>query len=208
KGQEIPMHDPRVKSGVGLQYALAVNGADHWFAQHDPFFTSVDSPGVKAASMLGLSEPVEALDLSCKKVRHVLYTSFLNSAYDLLGVCVFGFIARSVTPLDKLLNAVEAVTGWETSWWEILKAGERALAMAKTYNARQGLTIANDSLPEKFFKPFNGGPQDGKPGLDPEAFKEAIQAFYEMAGWEAETGKPKAAKLYELGLDWLVDKKN
>ncbi|HKL13051.1 MAG TPA: aldehyde ferredoxin oxidoreductase family protein, partial [Halanaerobiales bacterium] len=29
KGQELPMHDPRVKTGVGLQYALADYGADH-----------------------------------------------------------------------------------------------------------------------------------------------------------------------------------
>ncbi|MHB8985901.1 MAG: aldehyde ferredoxin oxidoreductase family protein [Eubacteriales bacterium] len=204
KGQEVPMHDPRVKSGVGLQYALAVNGADHWFAQHDPFFTGKDSPGTQAASCIGLGEPVDAVDLGCKKVRLILYTSYLNSAYDLLGVCVFGYIARSATPLDKLLAAVMAVTGWKTTWWELLKAGERALAMAKEFNARQGLTIDDDRLPEKFFTPFSGGPRDGSPGLEREKFKEAVRLFYEMAGWDAGTGRPKPAKLCELGLEWLA----
>lgn len=207
KGQEVPMHDPRVKSGVGFQYALAVNGADHWFAQHDPFFTSVDSLGVKATSSIGLGEPVDAEDLGHRKVRQVLYTSYLNGVYDMLGVCVFGYVARSITPLNKLLTTVTAVTGWETTWWELLKAGERFLAMAKEYNACQGLTIADDRLPEKFHTPIRGGPQDGKPGLDREKFNEAVKLFYEMAGWDAGTSRPRAAKLYELGLDWLVDKK-
>ncbi|NPV74619.1 MAG: aldehyde ferredoxin oxidoreductase family protein [Pelotomaculum sp.] len=206
KGQEVPMHDPRVKSGVGLQYALSVNGADHWFAQHDPFFTGKDGFGVKGGAPIGLGEPVEAEDLSHRKVRQVLYTSYLNGAYDLLGACVFGFVARSLTPLDKLLELVEAVTGWKTSWWELLKAGERYLAMAKEYNARQGLTINDDYLPEKFFAPLKGGPVDGKPGLDREKFKEAVRLFYEMAGWDGDTGRPLAAKLYELDLDWLVEK--
>ncbi|AEG13808.1 Aldehyde ferredoxin oxidoreductase [Desulfofundulus kuznetsovii DSM 6115] len=205
KGQEVPMHDPRVKSGVGLQFALAVNGADHWFAQHDPFFTSKDASGVQAAAAIGLGEAVEANDLSYRKVRHILYTSYLNGVYDMLGVCVFGYIARSLTPLDKLLNLVEAVTGWKTSWWELLKAGERFLAMAKEYNARQGLTFDDDRLPEKFFTSMNGGPRDGEPGLDRDKFYKAVRLFYEMAGWEVDTGRPAKAKLYELGLDWLVE---
>lgn len=206
KGQEVPMHDPRVKSGVGLQYALSFNGADHWFAQHDPFFTSKDSFGTRAASLIGLSRPVEAEDIGYNKVRQVLYTSYLNGVYDMLGVCIFGYTARSVTSLDMLLTLVEAVTGWETSWWELLKAGERYLAMAKEYNWRMGFTIKDDRLPEKFFEPFNGGPLDGKKGLDRNDFNKAIELFYEMAGWEVSTSRPKAAKLYELGLDWLVEK--
>lgn len=206
KGQEVPMHDPRAKSGIGLQYALAVNGADHWFAQFDHFFTSMDSLGVKTTSCLGLIEPVDVVDLGHRKVRQVLYTSYLNGVYDLLGVCVFGYVVRSVVPLDKLLTTVMAVTGWETTWWELLKAGERFLAMAKEYNACQGLTIADDRLPEKFHTPISGGPQDGKPGLDREKFNEAVKLYYEMAGWDPGTGRPRAAKLYELGLDWLVDK--
>ncbi|MCJ7640274.1 MAG: hypothetical protein MUO29_00105, partial [Desulfobacterales bacterium] len=39
KGQEIPMHDPRVKVGVGMGYAIATYGADHMNAPHDPFFS-------------------------------------------------------------------------------------------------------------------------------------------------------------------------
>ncbi|MBA7530036.1 hypothetical protein ES705_22239 [subsurface metagenome] len=58
KGQEIPMHDPRLKTGVGLQYALSDYGADHMKAAHDPFFKDQDSVGVKEMKELGILEPV------------------------------------------------------------------------------------------------------------------------------------------------------
>ncbi|GAJ01651.1 unnamed protein product, partial [marine sediment metagenome] len=58
KGQEIPMHDPRLKTGVGLQYALSDYGADHMKAAHDPFFKDKDSVGIKEMKDLGILEPV------------------------------------------------------------------------------------------------------------------------------------------------------
>ena len=47
KGQEIPMHDPRVKTGVGMQYALSDYGADHMKTAHDEYFKDQDIWGVK-----------------------------------------------------------------------------------------------------------------------------------------------------------------
>ena len=55
KGQEIAMHDPRVKTGLGLQYALSSHGADHWVAQHDPLYAQAGSPGLKGLGPIGIS---------------------------------------------------------------------------------------------------------------------------------------------------------
>jgi len=57
KGQEVPMHDARVKTGLGLQYALSPNGADHWFAQHDPLFATEANSGVVDGASLGIEAP-------------------------------------------------------------------------------------------------------------------------------------------------------
>ncbi len=202
KGQEAPMHDPRIKSGLGLQYALSVNGADHWYAQHDPFFATADGFGVIEMSALGITEPVEPLDTGASKVRMIFYTSLLNSAYDVLGVCMFGYVARSLIPLDKLAAAVKAATGWNTSWWEMIKAGERALAMAREYNRRQGLAAADDRLPRLFYSFLEKGPFGGKITLEKEQFEAAVALYYGMAGWTAEGGVTES-KLEELGLAWL-----
>lgn len=204
KGQEVPMHDPRVKTGLGLQYALSFNGADHWFAQHDPFFATKDGFGTQAMALLGLSEPVGVTDLGVNKVKLILYTSYLISLYDMLGACALGFVARSVVPLKSLVELVEAATGWETSLWELMKAGERSHAMGRTFNTRCGLTRKDDRLPAKFFNPINKGPLDGKMPIDERAFQEAVDLYYEMAGWDKERGSLSRGKLAELGLEWLL----
>ncbi len=203
KGQELPMHDPRVKTGFGMQYALAPQGADHQYAQHDPFFVPGNPLGQKAGRPLGILEGVPATDLSWRKVRNILYTSFLNFSYDSLGACVFGFIARSVTPYNILLEIIEAVTGWETSLWELMKIGERLNTMARLFNCREGFGRDDDRIPERLFTPLKSGPNKGSLAIPPDDFRKALDLYYAMAGWD-EAGRPREGKLLELGLDWLA----
>ena len=40
--------------------------------------------------------------------------------------------------------------------------------------------------------------------VDPEQFLTARRLYYEMAGWDAETGEPPAARLAELEVDTSV----
>ncbi len=193
-----------MKTGLGLQFALAPNGADHWFAQHDPLFASEASPGVAALAPLGLRGPVSPLDLGLEKVRLVWLTSVLNSLYDCLGVCMFGAVARSMTPIHSYVELVAAATGWETSLPELLQAGERALAMARMFNVREGFGPDADALPSRFFAPMADGPLEGKNAIDPSLFATAVDLYYGMSGWDADSGAPSAAKMAELGLDEVL----
>jgi aldehyde:ferredoxin oxidoreductase len=36
--------------------------------------------------------------------------------------------------LTKLVEVVQAITGWETGLWELLKVGERTVTMARVFN--------------------------------------------------------------------------
>jgi aldehyde:ferredoxin oxidoreductase len=38
-----------------------------------------------------------------------------------------------------------------------------------------------------------------------EEFAWALVRYYELAGWDVATGTPTAAKLRELGLDWVAE---
>jgi aldehyde:ferredoxin oxidoreductase len=49
-----------------------------------------------------------------------------------------------------------------------------------------------------------GGPSDGLV-VTVEEFERAKDWYYEMAGWDVETGNPTRQKLEELELDWLAD---
>ena len=42
------------------------------------------------------------------------------------------------------------------------------------------------------------------PNRDFEEFKEAVDTYYAMMGWD-ELGRPTAAKLYALGVGWVAD---
>jgi aldehyde:ferredoxin oxidoreductase len=201
KGQELPFQDPRVKTGLGLQFALAPNGADHWFAQHDPLYGTDASPGVAALAPLGMLRSVSPLDLGPEKVRVIRQTSVLNSLYDCLGVCIFGAVARSMTSINSYVELVAAATGWETSLFELMQAGERALAMSRVFNVREGFGPAADTLPALFFTPFADGPLAGQNALDPDEFAEAVRMYYGMSGWDPDSGLPTAEKMAELGLD-------
>jgi aldehyde:ferredoxin oxidoreductase len=201
KGQELPMHDPRGKTGQGLSFALSPTGADHVEAPHDTPFAA-PGPMMGRVAPLGLLEPVSALDLGAAKVRNYTYLQFVWSLYNSLGVC--NFVAGPVwaLPLNQLVEVVKAVTGWETSLWELMTAGERAVTMARVFNLREGLGRKDDTLPDRLFEPLENGPLQGQ-GMDRKEFEEALTMYYEAMGWDPEDGVPTKGKLAELNLLWL-----
>ncbi len=205
KRQEIPLHDPRVKTGVGLQYALADYGADHMKAPHDPFFKDQDSVGIKEMKGLGVLEPVSPTDIGQKKVALFKLMDIYWSLLDTLGVCVFGYVPRTLGTLDELLEIIRSTTSWRTTWFELMRLGERSINMARIFNYREGFTSKDDTLPEVFYHNFKGGPLDGKFAINKEDFQKAIRLRYKLMGWDNDTGIPTSATLTELGLDWLVD---
>ena len=205
KRQEIPMHDPRVKTGVGLQYALSDNGADHMKAPHDPFFKDKDSVGVKEMKGLGILEPVSPTDIGEKKVALFKLLDIYWTVFDILGVCDFGYAPRSVGTMEELLEIIRASTGWRTTWFELMKLGERSINMARIFNYREGFTSKDDTLPEVFYHNFKGGPLDGQGAINKKDFEKAIKLRYELMGWDSDSGIPTPAKLIELDLDWLIE---
>ena len=205
KRQEIPMHDPRLKTGVGLQYALSDYGADHMKAAHDPFFKDKDSVGIKEMKGLGILEPVSPTDIGEKKVALFKLLDIYWTVFDILGVCDFGYVPRSVGTMEELLEIIKSATGWKTTWFELMKLGERSINMARIFNYREGFTSQDDTLPEVFYHNFKGGPLDGQGAINKEDFQKALRLRYQLMGWNPDTGIPTPAKLLELSLDWLID---
>ncbi|GAI84365.1 unnamed protein product, partial [marine sediment metagenome] len=100
KRQEIPMHDPRVKTGVGLQYVLSDYGADHMKAAHDSFFKDKDSVGIKEMKGLGILEPVSPTDMGEKKVILFKLLDIYWTVFDILGVCDFGYVPKLMSLIE------------------------------------------------------------------------------------------------------------
>jgi len=200
KGQPLPIHEPRGKAGLALAYSISPTGADHLEHPHDPVFET--EAGLKSVLPLGIIEPLPAVDLSAKKVRMFIYLQNLYSMFNSIGLCVLtgGFFGGPVS-VNAIPEYVNAVTGWDTSLWELLKVGERHSAMARVFNLREGFSSKDDTLPERIFEPLEGGALQGK-RIDREEFEKALKTYYRMMGWD-DNGVPLESKLEELELDWL-----
>jgi aldehyde:ferredoxin oxidoreductase len=201
KGQELPMHDPRGKAGLGLAYAVSPTGADHLQHAHDPVFIRPS----RFMETFGLTEGVDPNSLGPEKVRLFVYAQLWWSLLDCLGACKFIFVPHNAGVLnsDHLVELVNATTGWNTSLWSLMKASERALNLAGCFNLREGFTAADDKLPERFFEELAFGSRKGSK-LDKKEFDEALHLYYEMMGWNRNTRVPTVAKLDELDLDWAA----
>ena len=91
KGQEISMHDPRVKVGVGIGFAVSPYGADHMTAVHDNVLAEEKSYALKSVKPLGIYEPMPATEISAQKVRNYKILENFWRTQDALGLCVFGY---------------------------------------------------------------------------------------------------------------------
>ncbi len=201
KGQELPMHDPRGKTGQGLSFAISPTGADHVRAPHDTAFQA-SGPNLDRIAPLGILEPIPTKEMGPRKARNFTYLQFIWSLYESLGVC--NFVAGPVwaLTLPKLVEVVQAVTGWETSLWELMKVGERTITMARVFNLREGFGRKDDTLPDRLYEPLESGALQGQ-GLDRGEFEDLLTLYYETMGWDPKDGVPTRGKLAELNLYWL-----
>jgi aldehyde:ferredoxin oxidoreductase len=195
KGQELPMHEPRCKMGLGFGYSISPTGADHCHNIHDTGYEMKIGAGPQAT---GILDPLPSQDLSAGKVRMQLYGSLWQHTMNCLLFCQFVPLAS-----DRMAALVNGITGWNTNLWELMKVGERCITMARAYNVREGIGKGADTLPKRFMTPFTSGPLAGV-AIKEADLRNAVSTYYEMVGWDAD-GKPTAGKLEELGIGWVAD---
>jgi len=198
KGQEFPMHDPRWQFGLGIGYATSPTGADHMHNFHDSGI-SMEVGASRMKSLGVFTEPVERTTLPPVKpilAATVIRVQVMNNC---VGICMF-----LPYRLSHFREIVAAVTGWDVSDLELLRVGERALALARLFNAREGSTPSDDTHHPRFTEPLMLAGEEG--ASIPEAeMRKAVDLYYEVQGWDKTTGAPTRAKLHELSLGWAVD---
>jgi aldehyde:ferredoxin oxidoreductase len=203
KGQELPLHDPRIKVGVGLSYALCTYGADHMNAPHDPSFVDPNSFSFKSVNPLGVYRAMPATQISNDKVRSFVILENFWRMLDSLGLCVFGFAPRGVMPLDTMTACIRAATGWNLSLHDLMKAAERSSLLARAFNSREGFSIKDDRLPARLFDPKPNGPNAGARIFSEEEFKAALEKYYAIIGCDPRSNRPSPGKLLEMNLEWV-----
>jgi aldehyde:ferredoxin oxidoreductase len=93
-----------------------------------------------------------------------------------------------------------AATGIPMDEKNLLQIGERICNLERAIVVRDGRTRATDVLPEFFFKtPVPDGPQVGKK-LDKAMFEKMKDEYYNLRGWDVETGLQKESTLKALNM--------
>lgn len=199
KGVEFGMHEPRLKQGLALTYAISANGADHMAGLHDTSFVR-ESRAMQTVRSLDSPHPLPAPDLSVAKVDRARNQHLWRNFSDSLVQCHF-----VPWTLRQQVDLLRALTGWDYTDFEAMRQGERVVAMCRVFNLREGLRAADDELPRRFYSPPpRGALKDANIAIDPQAMRRARETFYALMGWDAVTGVPAAAKLESLGIGWVA----
>lgn len=198
KKQSFAMHEPRGKNNIALAYATSPTGADHLEAAHDMPFEE-GRWAIPDIHPIGILKGVPARDLSPTKVSSFVYNQHIYSFLNSLSMCFFTAGPARLFRLNHVVEMVRCATGWETSLFEIMLLGERTTNLARLVNTREGFDRKDDQLPDRLFEPLETGSLTGVK-LDREQFGRALDTYYEMMGWDIETGIPREAKLHQLNI--------
>ncbi len=199
KGQEVPMHEPRGKKGLGLSYATSNRGACHLQAEHDDFF---EDPKWMVPE-IGLDKPLSRLDIGKDKARMVKVLADMWALYDCLSVCKFTGVPEGGIKVKTLSDIVAAATGWDVTPVELMTVGERAINLARAFNVREGISRKDDVLPARLMEALPEGLYKGE-AIPKDTFDQALDYYYEFRGWDKQTGIPTREKLKELGLEYVA----
>ena len=136
------------------------------------------------------------------------YSQLWRAVIDSICVCMMGFgPTGNMYGVKSTVSIVNAATGWDTNFWEMMKAGERTRNLMAMFNHREGLTIegryaARSACSEQ---PFTEGTLKGVT-VDKEDLLSARELYYDMVGWNTKTGEPKLSKIYEMDLGWALER--
>ena len=203
KGLEMVPFEPRTQTNLALGYAVAPIGPRYDICEHDwDYDPHVGWPhSLDGSRTIGILERIPMQYLGADKVRNFKALLTLWSAADALDLCIFASAPTRVLTLHEMAELLAAVTGWETSSYEIMRLGERRLHLMRAYNLGAGLSAADDTLPDRFFDdPIPHGAWAGT-RLDRAQFDLAIRTFYRMMGWD-DAGRPRAETLLDHRLEW------
>jgi aldehyde:ferredoxin oxidoreductase len=189
KGLEAAMHDPRGGTGLRIGYILNPHGADHCLA----FGGGTSMFGLSDLNKFGILTPVKD-EISAKRMSLFKLTQCLNMVNDYLVICLMPNINN-----DQKVELMKAVTGWNTGWVELLQVSERILTVMRLFNLREGLSVADDELPLRYYKPKTDGVLATKPIVDRATMDKARKWYYYYMGWDTD-GVPTLQKLAELDI--------
>jgi aldehyde:ferredoxin oxidoreductase len=196
KRQEIAGQEPRAQKSMGLAAVTAARGADHLYA-----FPVLDEAGFdedikKRFGEEYLPEMADRLNPKYKGIMVKECEDFMVMV-ESVGLCKYGTQIPPEFYYDDIALALKVHNGIDLSGEDLQLIGERIVNLNRLFNARFGVTRKDDSLPERLTKE--------KAPLGPSAgevveLDQMLTEYYNVRGWNQETGLPLKETLERLGL--------
>ena len=221
KGLELASYEPRKSVGMGLGYATSNRGGCHLNGGYLALLESVgvlsadplETKGKPELTVL-MQNAMEAVSASgfCLFTAYSMIPSFLfrlGPSHWFTKLCgklliwvrpVLGVMWKFmpwILPFNSMFllphaEALKHITGLKMTTGRFMQLGERGYNIERLYNYREGLTVNDDSLPDRLTKV----PQDKDPKSVVRLDK-MLPKYYKVRGWK-EDGTPSAAKLWQL----------
>jgi len=203
KGMEVSGQDGRAHQSSGLTHATAARGADHLTS-----LSCLEEKGYEetAGTRYGRERAKDLCNPLSTTYRGNLVKDLedLFALTDSLVICKYGVMWPPIFYFDDFARAIPALTGITEygDVGEVRLSAERICNLRKAFNAREGLTRKDDTLPERFLRePMPSGPGAGHVcQLDP-----MLDEYYEARGWDKGSGLPVRKTLMRVGLDSVAD---
>ncbi len=185
KGLELPAYEPRAVKGYGLILATSNVGANHMYGR-----PREELAGTKDR----FAEESKGGDIARNQISQAVEDSVIQ--------CSFGPVT-GFTPefRGKLLVAATGFTEFGDPAY-LNHIGERIICLERSFNLREGFSRKDDTLPARMLtEPLkNAGPATGQVIRKLDAL---LDEYYDAVGYSPQ-GIPKADKLKQLGLEWVI----
>ncbi len=196
KKQEIAGQEPRAQKSMGLAAVTAARGADHLYS-----FPVLDEAGFdddirKRFGEEYLPEMTERLNPKYKGIMVKECEDYMVMV-ESVGLCKYGTQIPPEFFYDDVALALKIHNGLDLTAKDLQIIGERIVNLNRLFNARLGITRADDCLPDRLTKE--------KAPLGPSAGEVVeidmmLDEYYTERGWDLKTGLPRKDTLKRLGL--------
>jgi len=198
KKLEVSGQDGRTHRSIGLSHATASRGADHLRS-----LVTVDQLGYEevAEKRWGADKLPEVCNPYTEKWKALVVktTEDVYALRDCIIQCWYCVSWPPILWIEDFAKILPVATG-EPSFSkidELLVIGNRIVNLERCFNAREGITRKDDTLPKRFLEePMPEGPGKGQVVN----LKVMLDEYYALRGWDPETGIPKLETLEKLGL--------
>jgi aldehyde:ferredoxin oxidoreductase len=199
KGLEQSGVDTRMAKSYALAFAVNPRGPDHLMTETFAEFGFTEEARALIKEITG-DEKFADPTLLDKRAEIVRWHEDCYAATEALGFCVFTSTAAFAINPRNMSQMFSHAVGIEFSEEELMRAGRRTVTLERCFNVREGALRADDILPWRMMHtPVPEGPQEGMV-TDKEMLDRLLDEYYEVHGWDVDTGIPKRETLKTLGL--------